>query len=432
MTSSLKHISPVSAELTVEIPQNVVVDALERAYAQLGRSAKIRGFRKGKVPRAVLRRMFGDAVRAEVRGDLVSSHLHEAFMEHKLEPLSQPELDFSELEEDQGYTFTAKFEKRSELEKISLDDIEIETYRIQVNPDEVDRELERFRSGMAEIVELENPRPAEKGDLIKFSIKRWIDGEWKAPSSPSREIVLGETPIEKEVEDILPGMNVGDEKVVDLGSEKEIEEQRIRYMLTIESIKGRKLPELDDEFAKDVGDYETLDALKETISTRLTKAKEQNEQNRLLRAFYDALREKNPMTLPPTLFEQQTAAFQMRVQSSLAALGQEAPGEEEQDAMRERAEKAATEMVHQHLLLLECARIREVEVENSEVDEAIKEFAEERGLPLPMVKAEFSKEGRSDELKLQLLEKKVFENLKPEVKITETDPPTDSAEGDGN
>ncbi len=431
MNSSVKQLSPVLTELTVEISKEDIAVALDKAYSQLGRTAKLRGFRKGKVPRAVLKRMFGDAVRNEVRGDIVSTHLQVALKEHDVIPLSEPDFNAGELSENENYGFTAKFETRQKLEKLDWDGIELERHKLTLNPEQVDKQIESMRSSMAEVIDLDEPRPAAMGDLAKIKLKSWDDGEWKDSPYPEQEIVVGEERLEKKIDEAIIGMSVDDEKVVDLGSDKEMEEERTRYMVCLLSIQGRKLPELDDEFAKDVGDYETLDELKKSVEERLNKDAILGEDRRVQNLFFDALREKNPVEYPPTLIENQKGAFAMRVQSSLAMLGDNSPSDEEKNAMLERAEKAAEEMVHQHLLVLECSRHEDLEVSEEEVDQAIEEFADERGLPLPMVRAEYGKDGRREELSHNLLEKKIFDFALSRVKITEVEPPAESTDGKG-
>lgn len=429
MGSTITNLSSVLVEVNVGVSKQEVADAMNKAYSQLGRTARIRGFRKGKAPRAVLQRMFGDAVRGEVRGELVGDHLQKAIEEHKLEPLSQPEVDAAEILENEQFDFKVKFEVRPHLEAITYDGIELEKYKISVSPENLDAEIERLRSSVAEIVDLEAPRPAGKGDLVTISVKRWVDGKWEEAGTKDQKVTLGEKRIESEIETALTGANVGDEKVVDLGSDTEMEEDRPRYMVTVVAIQGRKLPELDDEFARDMGDYEDLAALRKGLEERMLKYAEESEEQRLKHKLFDSLREKNEMDLPQSLVERQAMALTMRIQSSLAMIPQGGPGDKEREEIISRAGSAAREMVHQHLLVLECAQKWELEVSEEEIDTHLEELARENGLPLPMVKAEYGKEGRREDLKGQLIEKKVFDFLCSKVKITEVDPPDESEDG---
>ncbi|MCP4606832.1 MAG: trigger factor [Proteobacteria bacterium] len=431
MTSSLKQLSSVMTELAVSIPKEDIAEALNQAYSKLGRTAKISGFRKGKVPRAVLRRMFGDAVGSEIRGDLVSTHLQEALKEHDLLPLSEPEIEAGDLNEKEDYQFTIKFENRHKVEEIDYTGIELERHNVVIKPEDVDKEIEKIRSSMAEVIDLEKPRPAAQGDLAKIKLKNWVDGEWKDTPWPEQQVVIGENTIDKKIDDVLIGMNANDEEVADLGSDKDLDEKRTRYLVCLISIQERKLPELDDEFAKDVGDYDTLDALKKGVEEKLNKEGELAEDARVQNLFFDALREKNSMELPPTLLARQEMMFKMQVQSSLSMLGEEGPGEEEEKKMEEKAKSAAEDMVQQHLLVLECSRLENIEVTDQDVDAEIEDFAQSRGLPMPMVKAEYAKEGRREELAHKLLEKKIFDFALPKVTINKIDPPAEPNDGKG-
>lgn len=419
MTSTLNRISPVVAELTVEIPADDVKKAMNKAYTDLGRTARVSGFRRGKVPRNVLKQMFGQAVRADVAGDLVSEHSRFAIEEHGVVPISKPNVDAKPLDENEGFSFKLQFETRPELESISFDGVELDKYLIEVSAEMIERELDGLRSSMAEVVELDQPRPAEKGDLLKFSLKRWEEGQWKEVQG-EQELVLGEGRAMQAVEDALVGVEVGQEKVIDLGSESEMEENRRRILVTVTAIQGRKLPQLDDELAKDVGDFETLDALKKDIERRLRENLEDNEQRRLRQALFGALREKNHIDLPPSLVAQQTMQLQLQL---FQLAGVYARDEEKQKEMFEDAKQTAQKMIHEELLMLEIARLENLEVSDEEVDAEIEKMAADKGLPLPMLKAEYRKDDRREQLRHSLLEKKVFDFAAAKVKITEKPQP---------
>ncbi len=419
MTSTLNRISPVVAELFVEIPADDVKKALNKAYTDLGRTARVSGFRRGKVPRNVLKQMFGQAVRADVAGDLVSEHSRTAIEEHGVVPISKPNVDAKPLAENEGFSFKIQFETRPELDAVSYDGIELDRYQVEVTAEMVEKELESLRSSTAEVVDLEEPRPAAKGDLVKFNLKRWEEGKWEEIKG-EQELVLGEGRAMEAVEDALEGVEVGQEKVIDLGSESEMEENRRRILVNVTAVQGRKLPALDDELAKDVGDFETLDALKKDIERRLLENMEEAEQRRLQRSLFDALREKNEVDLPPSLVAQQTMQLQMQL---FQLAGAQAFDGEKQKELFEDAKETAGKMIHQELLMLEIARLENIEVSDEQVDAEIEKMAADKGLPLPMLKAEYQKDDRVDQLRHSLLEKKVFDFAVAKVKITQKPQP---------
>jgi trigger factor len=412
----------VLADLSIEVPPEEVQRAVNKAFAALSKKARIRGFRQGKAPRAVLKRMFGEAVLNEVRGDIINDSLLAAFVEHDLSPVSQPEIDAPPLSsEETGYSFTTSFEVRPKLEQINYDGIELERGEISVQDSEVEDELTRIRSSMASVNDLESPRSAATGDAATISLRRLKDGNLEESGLNDQQVVIGDGHAPKAVEDALLGMNVGDEKTVDLRPDTEKEEDRIRYLLKLTGLKERKLPELDDELAKDTGGYDTLDALKEDIRKRILDGKNRNEDRRLQVALYDALRLKNPMDLPPTLVSRQTEMLKNQlyrgVMNSFDKNSEE--GAVALKTMEEGLAKTAEEMVHRQLLMVEISRLSNIKVEDEDVDAEIAKRAEEMGLPLPMVRAEMNKGNHREDLMVQILETKIFDFAKTLVKITD-------------
>jgi trigger factor len=428
VTAVLKQISQVVSELSIEISKEDVQGALNKAYSRLSKTAKVRGFRKGKAPRGVLRQMYGAAVLNELRGDLVSEHLMKAFQENDLNPISQPEIDAQDFKENEAYKFKVKFELKPEIEKVEYNDIELERYRTSIEKEDVATELKRLQTSTASLIDLKKPRAAKTGDMAKIEMKRWEDGEWKVAELPEQEVAIGDGQSMKEIEDALVGMNVDEEKVIDFGSGEELEEDRKRFMLKLVGLKGRKLAKLDDEFAKDLGDFETLEQLREDIEKRIKEGRERAEDQRLKGKMFEALRGKNAMDLPPSLVQRQAHAMQMQLMGMMNQNQQ--PDDEVFKKLSEGAEASAKEMVHQHLLLLEVARHEKIEVTDEEVDSTIAERAEMAGIPVPMLKAEFGKEGRLDELKTQMLETKIFDFVSTKVKIKEIDSPKEEDQAD--
>ncbi len=433
MTSTVKKISPVLAELDVEIPKEEISAAYNRVYANLGKTSKIRGFRKGRVPRSVLRRMFGPTLGGEILKEVLPTALQGAIEEHELEAIGQPEIDAQDVKEGEAYRFVAKVELKPQLEQITFDDVEITRYVIPVQQDDIQRELKRLQSAMAQVIDLEEPRPAQKGDMLKLQMKQWNDGEWQSFGPAEQGVAIGDSPFGDQFDDQLIGLNVGEEKVIDLGSKKEVDEARVRYLVNVVSIQGREVPELDDEFAKDLGEFDTLEALEKSIEEGIRKGIDQTEDRRVMYELFKALREKNPMELPPGLLERQTQAIQMNMEAQQMQMTGKSPEIEEQKKMIEQASESAREMVHQHLFAKEFARLEKIEVTDDDIDKEIETLAKDKNIPLPMLRAEYNKEENKEQMRNQLLERKLFDFAIAKVKIIEKDVSKEDepAEADG-
>lgn len=417
MTSIYKEVSPVLTEIQIEVPTEDLAKAVEKAYSELGRNARVPGFRKGKAPRSVLRRLYGQAVLADVAQDIVQSHAEKAYEEHDAWPLSRPEVDLEPLNEEVPFKFSLKFERRPKVESVSFDGIEITRRTTKIDPADLDKELERLRSAMADVEDLETPRAADKGDMATLKLSSKEGEDWKVIAE-RRDYIVGSGDTVNEIEEAMPGMSPGDVKDVEIAGDEGSPGRTLRIELL--ELRARKLPELDDELAKDLGDFATLAELRADIEKRMLERSGEEEERRQKAELFDGLREKNPVELPPSLVKQQAYSLQLGFARTMMAFGMEAPEDDKYQDLAQRAEKTANEMVHQSLLLYEIARIHNIEVTSEDLEESMKKEAESRGMPLPMLKAEYSKdEKRAADKAHLLLEKKVFDFVAAKVKITD-------------
>ncbi len=415
MPSTMKRINPAVVEFAIEVPTQEIDKHINKAYSRLSREAKVRGFRRGKVPRAVLKRMFGPAMLSELLSEIVSKFFIESLEEHGVEPISEPEIDAGELAEGQPFTYTVKVETSPRLEEINFNGIEISRNPVTVSREMIDKELERLRSALATTLEIDEPRPAQEGDLVTLEMKRWMDDGWKDAGMPPQELVLVEGAVPSEILAAVQGMNVDEEKEIECGETPEGEDP-VRFLGRLVSVRLRKLPDIDDEFAKDLGDFDTLTQLEEDIEKRTRESLEKNEEDRLRHELFDALREKNDMVLPPTILEKQTQMMKAQLAGMMGRSKDDA-NDEPFTEIDESARGAARNIVHQHFLLREVARQHDLEVGEKDVEIELKRMSELTGIPVPKLKAELADSQRMSEVMTSLLERKVFDFVAPKVMI---------------
>jgi trigger factor len=431
LSSIIKKLSPVEVEIEITVPAEAVGAAIEGALARLTREAQIRGFRKGRAPRSVVKRMYGKAVLGELATELVSEHYVAALTEHDLDPVADPELvSPGELEEGKPFTCSLKVEVGPRLESLNVDGVELERHKVAPSPAEIDEELHRLQSVMAKTTVPAEPRPAKAGDAIRLEIRRWRDGAWQEQPLPPQELVLDADEMRPELYAALPGLGVGDEREVAFAPEAP-ETEPAKFLCKVLEIKERALPEIDDELAKDVGDFETLAALKDDIAKRRAEAMGREEEKRQRHELFDKLREKNPLELPPRVVAQQAEMMASQLLGMMSRGGsEEGLSKDATDKLGESARTAAREIVHQHFLIREIARLNELAVTDEDVEAELVQMAASTGLPLPQIKARMAQGGRLTELKVGLMERKVFDFVKPKVKITDIDPPATPTGGE--
>jgi len=420
MPSQLSELSPVLVELKVDVPWERVAKNLEDSYAKLQRSARVRGFRPGKVPRNVVKQLFGAQVKSEVTNALVEEGLIAAFKEHSISPVAMPEIDPEEIAEGKPFAFTAKIEVRPKVAEVETA-LELTRPKEDVSDTEIDAELERLRNENAELRTPEPTRPAKEGDSLLIDTQVSIAGEERPDlSATDKWVELGGNRLIAEIEQGLLGAKPGETRDVFVNFDAEHSREDLRgkiavFKLTVKEQREKELPALDDEFAKDLGEHETLAALRESIREKLAANAKRRAQSQLREQAMDRLVDKNPIPVPPSLVEQQERMLNYEFAQFAQALGQQIPMTDElRSTMHERAERK----VRAAILFGEIARRDTLTVTPSDIDAKLAEIATRTGKNIAKVKVEYQGDKR-DALESQILEDKVLELLLSRATIVE-------------
>lgn len=420
MTSQVSEISPVIVEVSVEVPWDDVKKELTQAYGKLGKTARVRGFRPGKVPRSVLQKLYSPQVHQEVLGTLFERSMSAAVEEHEIPVVAMNEQDeLPKVKQGEPLAFKAKLEVRPTIDKVELEGIELTREQDEVGDEQVNAELEKLRENNAELAEPDPMRPAKEGDVLTCSYTVALDGEARDDMTANdRPIELGEDLMPEWRENLL-GKSPGDTAEFDVTFPEEagdLANKTGAFKVEIKELKEKLLPDLDDELAKDVGEHETLDALKKSIEDRLTEAAKNKAESALKDALVDKLIEKNPIELPPSLVQQQTQGMLQEYIQILQMTGQQPNmGDNFMDDMKERAEHK----VRAALLFGAIAKQQEIKVLPEDVDARLEKMAESQGKHIAKVKAEMQGEQR-EMLESQILEEKLLEYLLEQATITGT------------
>jgi trigger factor len=422
METQVSEISPVEVQVTVEIPWDRVRQDLDTQFKKLGQQARVKGFRPGKVPPKVLRQLFGRQVRGEVTAALVEQGLLHAVQKHELQIVSQPQVDAPSLEEGKPLTFTAKMEVRPTVDSVDVTQLELAQPSKEVETAQIDEEVERLRTEHAEVRVPEPMRPAGAGDILTIDYTVSIDGVPNPEmGATDRPVELGRDKLIPEFEKGLEGLIPGEQKAIAVAFEDDHGREDLRgktatFDVQVKELRETILPEVDDEFAKDVGDYETLLELRLKIREQLEKLAERRAEAELKDQLIDKLVETNDVPVPPSMVREE----QMRMLYEFAAFmqmgGQEPPpmSDELRTKMHERAERK----VKAAILLSSLARQQGIEIGPGDVDRKIQEIAESSGKHVAKVKAEYTGE-RREGLESQLLEEKLMDYLMGQAKIVE-------------
>lgn len=421
MKSQVSEISPVLVEVKVEVPWDTVKEDLDKTFQLVNREAKVKGFRPGKVPPAIVRKMFGPRVHADVASQLVSRGLIAAVEEHKLQLCGEPDYgDMKEIKTGEPFTFAAKLEVRPTIEKVAFEKLEVYKDETAVTDAEVEEELERRRKWAIEYSAPEPMRPAKNDDRLGVSYSVTVNGEVEpAFSNDDNEIVLGAEGLLKEFQDGLFGTKPGDDVTLEIAYPEEHTNEKLKGKTAVFSVKVLRveephLPEVTDEWAKE-HDFATVAELRAGLRKQLEEGRAKRARNDVRDQLIEALVARNAIELPPSMVKQQEQAmvyeFAQFLQYS-GGMGQNGLPENFFDDLKERAAKR----VRGGLLLSAIARLENVKVEKADVDAKLAELAEKSGKHVAKVRADYQGE-KLDQLENEILNDKLLSLLEAKATV---------------
>ena len=423
MNVKVEDISSVKKQLSFEVPATRVDEEIESAYKKLAKTAKIKGFRQGKVPRPVLERHYAASVEAQVVESLIQENYFKALQEEKILAVSGPEItDSGVLEKGKAYTFQAQVEVQPEVK--AQDYLDLPLKKETFNDDEalVTARLEEMRLGHAK-VEPTDREEAQSGDTVIIDFEGFIDNvAFENGAAQDHSLDLGSNTFIPGFEEQLVGMKRGEERDIDVTfpldyGKKDLAGQDAVFKVKLKEIKEKILPELNDEFASQVG-MASLDDLR----ARIKEAHESQERSRIEQEFrdqiVDMLIERNSFEVPESMVKSQLdymlENLSNRMQSqgmSLEAMGMTP------DSFKEVYREIAVKQVKGNLLLEAIALQESIQVEESEIEEKLDEIAEKHNASKEMVMNFYADESRRRGLVAQLAEEKVIHFLTGKAKV---------------
>jgi trigger factor len=433
MQVQVARISPVVMELAVEVPAPEVKAEVEKAYATLQKKAHVRGFRPGKAPRQVLVRLYGPQVASDVINAIVNDTLPKALVEQKMSPVSQPKVEAGKFEQDAAFSYKASFEVQPDVDDVVYEGLELMKPPAVADEKMVEEQLEMLRKSHARLEAPEPARPADKGDVVTIDFTLDVDGKpLKDAGGEGVQLELGSGGVLPELEAALLGKKADDAldvdaKLPDNNPRKELAGKTASFHVKVKDIKQKVLPALDDELAKDVGNFQTLVELRADIHTRLQKAMKDRSDTVVAEQIVEQLNAKNPLEVPPTLVEQQCRLMEMELLEQARRRGQR-PTQDEFQKVHGLVHADAEKKVRAGLLMAAIAKKLGIKVEDADVQKGYEELAAETGKNVAKVRAEYADPQRRNILLGMILEDKVLDVIEGKAKITEGEPAAPAAE----
>jgi trigger factor len=422
MQVTVQQLSPVLVEFQVEVPANRVKTEVDKAYQELQKNARIRGFRQGKAPRDVLTHVFGERVLIDVSQRLVDDTLKEALSDKKIQPISQPAIEPQKISAGASFLYKARFEVRPDIASVKYDGFEVKRPSVKPTDEMVGAELEKLRKAHATLAEPKPARPAAKADVVTISFTIEIAGKpVKDAAGEDIQVELGSGQLLADLDEALVGMSQGDKKDVKTTfapnhSRADFRGKSAVFHVTVKAIKERVLPALDDEFAKDIGSFKTLAELKTDLTGKIEKALKQQAEDAVAEQLVAKLNEANPIPCPPSLVEQQCRAMEQEIGQQLRRQGMKAPPQEE---LHSRVHAESEMKVRAGLLMAEIAKANQMKVTEEDIEKGMAELADQLGQQVAKLKAEYRDPKKREMLIGMILEDKILDIIESKSKITE-------------
>ncbi|MBI2677252.1 MAG: trigger factor [Candidatus Koribacter versatilis] len=415
-------------ELSISVPADEVRRETETVIQKYSKLARIPGFRKGKVPAGVVRNRFAEEIKSEVVEALIPRAFRAEVEKQKLQPVSQPRVTDLKMEEGQPLHFKAAFEVLPDIEVSDYQELRPEKPDTKVTEEEVDAALNQLREQASTYQTLDD-RKVAKGDFAEISFsgtpKEKTEAEQAAassPEAPSPEAKLDEVLVEvggentvKEFTEHLTGAKAGDERKFDVKYADDFGDQRlagksISYHVKVKSVKQKQTPELNDDFAKEVGSFDSVDALRKQVRENMEHEKQHQAEHHVKEKLIEDLVAKNDFPVPESMVERAVDARLERGLRALAAQGMRTEDMRKLDFNRLRAgqREAALREVKASLILDKIADKEKIEVSDDDVDKEITIIASQSQQPTETIRARLTKEGALDRIRDKIRNEKAL------------------------
>ncbi len=415
-------------EIQVEVPAEIVARETDKVIQDMQRMARLPGFRRGKVPPTVIRTRFAEEIKSEVIDHLIPRYFRQEAEKQKLVPVSQPRVTDLHLHEGEPLRFKATFEVMPEIEVSGYQDIRIEKPDTSVSDQEAEDSLTQLREQHATYTAIEGSTLGD-GDYAQVSFtgkpKHSAGGAEDAPGASEKPVHVDDVMVEvggtntvREFSDNLRGAAPGDTRTFEVSYPADFSDQRLagktfEYSVTVKGIKQKQLPELNDEFAKQIGDFKSIEEVRQKIREGLEHEKKHAVERQGKEKLIDELISRHSFDVPESLVEHQVDVRLERGLRALAAQGMKAEDMKKMDFNRLRAgqREAATREVKASLLLDRIADAENIEVSDEEIDREIRAVAEQSKQSPEAVRARLTQDGALDRIRNRIRNDKALDFL---------------------
>ncbi len=431
MQVKIEDKSSVKKVLSFEISKEDVAKELNKAYNALKKSADVKGFRKGKIPRKVLENRFSKDVHADVAPRLIQEAFIDAIKDHDLNIVGGPQMDPPELDPENAYVFDITIEIKPELDDIEFEGIALEKTKYEVSDGEIESQMYMIQKTMSKKETVQEERPVKESDFVLIDYEGFLNGESfdKTPKIENYVMGIGQGVLPKEFSEKLTGaIPVQDLEIevpyADDYYDENLKGKTIVYKVTLKEIQEEVLPELNDDLVKDLGKFETLDDVRASIRENLGKGYEQRVKHEISEQVFQSLLEKYEFEVPEAMIEGELNGITMEAEQAYTAnnTSLEEAGLSK-DMLRTQYRDVAEKQARRHLILDKIITQEKLELTDEELEKSFEEMAMGMNAPVDAVKNYFNMDPKQLEYyKHTQLEKKAVDLIIEKGSVTEVEP----------
>lgn len=411
--SSIEDIDEITKRLSIQVPSEMVSKEYEASLTSVARTAKIKGFRPGKVPRKIIERQMGDRVRFDVVNRLMNEALKGAYDQHKLDVVGNPEIDFKELDLAKPFEFSATVSLYPTPTIENYLNRTVKVVKKEVTDKDVELAVERLLESKAELKPIEDRKQAEKGDVVALGVEVKVeDGEFSR-GEPFVD-VLGSGKLSSAVEEQVVGMVSGETKEVGVASgddhpNPELRGKNVTYRLVLHGIFTKNLPVLDDAFVKSLGlEVETVGELTVKVKEQLTKQAEADIKSETQGALLDLLVTENPFKVPSAMVDDEIRGLVARY--GFAGRGA-SPESIDVNMYRPQFEEFALNRIRCAIIIDRVGASEKISVEDADRDRMIERLAEQNGSTVEATRKAVLDKSRIFSFLLEVRRTKILDHL---------------------
>ena len=420
----IEDLSTVKKKMSLEIPWNEVKNELDAVYHEIGKKAKIKGFRPGKVPRKMLETYFKDQAVEETTTNIVNKYYWKTLEDKGITAISRPEISQEGIKENTDYTFSASFETEPAFEPKNYKGMELEKEDIKVTDNDVSRRIDEIRQMFATMEEVTDDRAVMNGDYVVMDFAGTLDGEaYKEMQAEDHFLEIGSGKFVPGFEEQLIGVKKGEAKEIKVTFPADYHETRfagkeVIFNVTIKSIREKKLPENDESLVKNFEKYNTFDDFKADVRKSLEERAAQMSDVNLQNSITDKLIKENEIEAPDTLIERQTYYMMEDTQRRMMSAGiDENQAMDFIMKMHDKYKVDAEKVVKSFLIIKKIAAKESFVASEEDIEKYLQEMVVKSGRDYESLRNMYDSEERKDSLKMDIAQKKVFDFIRDNANI---------------